>query len=80
MHHMLAMYDSPLFIQVPPEKARAVVEAMERDMQTLLATKQDVDLLRKDIETASLSLKLWLGGVAIATVATTVGFLQYFLG
>ena len=31
---------------------RAVVDAMERDMGTILATKADLQLLRKDMEIA----------------------------
>ncbi|MFZ2509176.1 MAG: hypothetical protein WAW79_11975 [Steroidobacteraceae bacterium] len=37
-------------INVPPDKARAVVDAMERDMGTTLATKQDLEILRRDME------------------------------
>jgi hypothetical protein len=41
-------------INVPSDKARAVVDAMERDMGTTLATKQDLELhalaTRQDLE------------------------------
>ena len=36
-------------INVPGDKARAVVDAMERDMSTTLATKQDLLLLKQDL-------------------------------
>src|SRR5688572_16492245 len=39
-------YDALVSINVPSDKARAVVDAMERDMGTTLATKQDLDALR----------------------------------
>ena len=35
-------YDALVSINVPNDKARAVVDAMERDMDTTLATKTDV--------------------------------------
>jgi hypothetical protein len=36
-------------INVPTGKARAVVDAMERDMITQLASKSDLDSLRRDL-------------------------------
>ena len=38
-----SLYDALVSISVPSDKARAVVDAMERDMSTALATKQDDD-------------------------------------
>ena len=43
------MYDALVSINVPNDKARAVVDAMERDMGTTLATKSDLQLLRQDL-------------------------------
>jgi hypothetical protein len=34
---------------VPNDKARAVVDAMERDMATTIATKADLQLLRSEL-------------------------------
>src|SRR5688572_33214714 len=39
-------YDALVSINVPSDKARAVVDAMERDMGTTLATRQDLDVVR----------------------------------
>jgi hypothetical protein len=36
-------------INVPNDKARAVVDAMERDMGTTIATKTDLQLLKQDL-------------------------------
>lgn len=36
-------------INVPSDKARAVADAMERDLATTLATKQDLELPRRDV-------------------------------
>jgi hypothetical protein len=44
-----APYDALVSINVPNDKARAVVDAMERDMGTTLATKTDLLLLRQEI-------------------------------
>jgi hypothetical protein len=42
MDYLYALYDALVSINVPSDKARAVVDAMERDMGTTLATKQDL--------------------------------------
>ncbi len=41
--YLYSLYDALVSISVPSEKARAVVDAMERDMSTTLATKQDLE-------------------------------------
>jgi len=52
--YLYSLYDALVSISVPSDKARAVVDAMERDMGATLATKQDLELLRlatkQDIE------------------------------
>jgi hypothetical protein len=50
MDFLYSLYDALVSINVPIDKARAVVDAMERDMGTSLATKTDLQLLRKDLE------------------------------
>jgi hypothetical protein len=54
MNHLCTLYDALISIDVPADRARAVVAAMERDMAATLATKQDLDtqtiLLRHDME------------------------------
>lgn len=50
MDFLYSLYDALVSINVPSDKARAVVDAMERDMGTSLATKTDLQLLRKDME------------------------------
>jgi hypothetical protein len=46
MDYLYSLYDALVSINVPHDKARAVVDAMERDMGTTLSTKQDLELLR----------------------------------
>ncbi|MGH8204319.1 MAG: hypothetical protein ACREST_06895 [Steroidobacteraceae bacterium] len=50
MDYLYSLYDALVSINVPSDKARAVVDAMERDMGTTLATKQDLQLLTQAIE------------------------------
>ncbi len=61
MAYLYSLYDALVSISVPSDKARAVVDAMERDMGTTLATKQDLDLLRlatkQDIESLRQGMK-----------------------
>jgi hypothetical protein len=51
---LYSLYDALVSIQVPSEKARAVVDAMEHDMTTMLATKSDLAatqlLLKRDFD------------------------------
>ena len=49
MDYLYSLYDALVSINVPGDKARAVVDAMERDMGTTLATKQDLDILKSDV-------------------------------
>ena len=74
MDYLYSLYDALVSINVPNDKARAVVDAMERDMGTTLATKSDLDhlrgdvrqdiaLVRKDIEVLSSSLRGEIVGV-----------------
>jgi putative N-acetylmannosamine-6-phosphate epimerase len=41
-----SMYDALVSINVPTEKAKAVIDAMEREMMDKVATKSDVENLR----------------------------------
>jgi hypothetical protein len=49
MDHLYSLYDALVSINVPNDKARAVVDAMERDMLSTLATKADLQLLRQEL-------------------------------
>ena len=57
MNALISLYDALVSIDVPAEKARAVVDAMERDMAAILATKSDIELLRRDVEGVRLAAK-----------------------
>jgi hypothetical protein len=47
--YLYSLYDALVSINVPNDKARAVVDAMERDMGTTIATKTDLQLLRQEL-------------------------------
>lgn len=81
MDYLYSLYAALVSINVPNEKARAVVDAMERDMGTTLATKTDLRalasrddaaqlregmaLLRKDMEILSATLTVRLGSMLV---------------
>jgi hypothetical protein len=50
LNYLYSLYDALVSISVPSDKARAGVDAMERDMGTTLATKQDLLLLKQEME------------------------------
>ncbi len=45
MDFAISLYDALIAINVPAEKAKAVVSALEHDMTTALATKEDLRVL-----------------------------------
>jgi len=49
VENLYALYDALLSVNVPNDKARALVDAMERDMGTTIATKVDLQLLRQEL-------------------------------
>ena len=61
MDFLYSLYDALVSINVPSDKARAVVDAMERDMGTTLATKQDLEVqrlaTRQDLEVQMLATR-----------------------
>jgi hypothetical protein len=79
MDYLYSLYDALVSINVPNDKARAVVDAMERDMATNLATKADlqllrtefnqsIELLRKEMQLQGAQLKIWLGSIQVGTL------------
>jgi len=45
-----ALYDALVSIDVPADQARAVIDALEHDMGSTLATKQDILMLRQELK------------------------------
>jgi len=65
MSFEFALYDALVSIDVPSEKARAVIDALEHDMGSTLATKQDIQILKRDLELLQSSMTIRLGSMLI---------------
>jgi hypothetical protein len=68
MHFDFALYNALLSIDVPAEKARAVVDALEHDMGSTLATKHDIRLLEQKLELLQLSITVRLGSIIVVAL------------
>lgn len=75
MKGSLALYQALVSINVEESKAAAVVDALESDMQTQLATKADVQMLRAemhqlkaDVAQSELRLTIRMGVMLSAAV------------
>jgi hypothetical protein len=73
MSFQFSLYDALVGIDVPPEKAKAVIDALERDMGTTLATKQDIaflkELIARDLELLRSSMTVRLGSIQVVTAS-----------
>jgi hypothetical protein len=89
METAYSLYDALIGINVPSDKARAVAQALERDMTATFVTKPDlevvhkdlrteIELLRKDVALQRSSLIIWLGSAQVATAALLFTALQIF--
>ncbi|AKF53297.1 MULTISPECIES: hypothetical protein [Pseudomonas] len=67
MKSSIALYQALISIDVPEDRAAAVVDALESDMQTQLATKADIDTLESRLE-----LKLTIRMAVMLTAAVGV--------
>ena len=63
MSFEITLYDALLSIDVPAEKARAVIDALEHDMGSTLATRQDIRLLEHRLELLQSSMTIRLGSI-----------------
>ena len=71
MDYLYSLSDALVSINVPNDRARAVVDAMERDMGTTIATKSDLQLL-STMMTVRLGSMLMLGlGLLFAALKLT---------
>jgi hypothetical protein len=72
MSFELTLYDALLSIDVPADKARAVIDALEHDMGSTLATKQDIRLLEQKleqkIELLQSSMTIRLGSILVVSM------------
>jgi hypothetical protein len=63
--YLYSLYDALVSINVPNDKARAVVDAMERDMTTTIATKTDLQLLELKMTAALDKVTVRLGSLIV---------------
>jgi ABC-type sulfate transport system substrate-binding protein len=72
MSFELTLYDALLSIAVSADKARAVIDALEHDMGSTLATKQDIRLLEQKleqkIELLQSSMTIRLGSILVVAM------------
>ena len=68
MSFEFTLYDALLSIDVPAEKARAVIDALEHDMGSTLATKQDIRLLELRLELLQSSMTIRLGSILVVAM------------
>ena len=71
MDYLYSLYDALISINVPNDKARAVVDAMERDMATTIATKADLQLLRSELHQECALIRKDMAIMA-ATISTNI--------
>jgi phosphopantothenoylcysteine synthetase/decarboxylase len=86
MEFGITLYDALVGANVPPDKAKAVVQAMEREMFERLATKQDLQALQSTIAQQLLALEsqlkhdltVRLGALLAASIGLIVTLLKAF--
>lgn len=76
MENLYSLYDALISINVPADRARAVIDAMERDMLSKVATKTDLQLLQARIETLVARQTASMGGIAVAAVGVLYSLLK----
>jgi hypothetical protein len=73
MDFAISLYDALIAINVPAEKAKAVVSALEKDMTTVLATKDDLQHLTTvfdlKLKAQTNSMVIRLGAIVVAAMA-----------
>jgi len=62
--------------KIPREQARAIVDLVRNAHAAAdVATKSDLELLRKDMESMRKDIIIWLGGLLIAGFGLVVGLM-----
>ncbi|MGY2147761.1 MULTISPECIES: hypothetical protein [Pseudomonas] len=77
----LALYQALISINVPEQKANAVIEALETDMLSRLATKADLTALTAELKTeiSQLEVKLTIrmGVMLSATTGVLIAAMKF---
>lgn len=72
----LALYQALIAINVPDQKANAVIEALETDMHSLLATKADMAELKTEIAQLEVKLTIRMGVMLSAAVGVLIAAMK----
>jgi hypothetical protein len=72
----LALYQALISINVPEQKANAVIEALETDMLTLLATKADITAIRAELAQLEVRLTIRMGVMLSATTGVLIAAMK----
>ena len=75
MKTKLALYQALISINIPEQKANAVIEALESDMHSLMATKADLAALHAELKAdlAQLEVKLTIRmGLMLSATASVM--------
>ena len=79
----LALYQALISINVPEQKANAVIDALEADMHSLLATKADLAALhaefKADLAQLEVKLTLRMGVMLSASVGIMLAAMKLML-
>ncbi|MCU7247306.1 hypothetical protein [Pseudomonas koreensis] len=73
----LALYQALIAINVPEPKANAVIEALESDLQTSLATKSDVAQIRAELAQLEVKLTIRMGVMLSATIGILIAAMKF---
>lgn len=71
MKSSFALYQALIAINVPDDKATAVIDALESDMQNQLATKADLADIKAELAQLELKLTIRMG----VMISTAVGIM-----
>jgi len=77
MKASLALYQALRSIDVEESKATAVIDALESDMQNVLATKSDIAQLKAELLAVELKLTIRMGVMLSAAVGVMLTALRY---
>jgi hypothetical protein len=76
MQFTIPLYDALLGANVSPEKAKAVVEALEKETETMIAKLATKDDLKAALDLLEVRMTVKLGAMLFAAVGITVTLMK----
>ncbi|AXA68878.1 MAG: hypothetical protein E7H60_20470 [Pseudomonas oryzihabitans] len=77
MKSSFALYQALIAINVPDDKATAVIDALESDMQNQLATKADLADIKAELAQLELKLTIRMGVMLSAAVGILLAAMKF---